>query len=268
MRGAPRSIKLLTGRHTPSLRLSLWTDQVGSIRVLCDESGAVLRSIEYDAFGNPVRDNRPDWDFPLGFAGGLYDSYTGLVRFGLRDYIPDIGRFTAKDPLGDTGGDHDLWDYCVDDPVSRVDPNGLWWDPWDESRVPRKDNGQFDSTGGSSQEAKKPQDKGESKPTKEDDRSLVGKGLAAFSPLLFGNEEEKKQKKESLTRSIKKEVEGMVDGFVQILDPEFLEDTPTSNGDGVMKMLSSKLPDMGGKSFSLREGYKEFRKRKAKTEQK
>jgi hypothetical protein len=36
----------------------------------------------------------------------------------------------------------------VDDPVSRVDPNGLWWDPWDESRVPRKENGQFDSTGG------------------------------------------------------------------------------------------------------------------------
>ena len=27
--------------------------------------------------------------------------------------------------MGDTGGDHDLYDYCVDDPVSFVDPQGL-----------------------------------------------------------------------------------------------------------------------------------------------
>ncbi len=50
---------------------------------------------------------------------------TGLVRFGYRDYDPRVGRFTSPDPLGDTGGDHDVYDYCVDDPVSLVDPEGL-----------------------------------------------------------------------------------------------------------------------------------------------
>ena len=53
------------------------------------------------------------------------DRHTGFVRFGFRDYDPQVGRFTAKDPIGDTGGDHDLYDYCVDDPVSFVDPEGL-----------------------------------------------------------------------------------------------------------------------------------------------
>ena len=40
---------------------------------------------------------------PVGFAGGLADQDTGLTRFGYRDYDPGVGRFTAPDPLGDTG---------------------------------------------------------------------------------------------------------------------------------------------------------------------
>ena len=51
--------------------------------------------------------------------------FTGFVRFGYRDYDPAVGRFTAKDPARDLRGDGDLWDYCVDDPVSCIDPEGL-----------------------------------------------------------------------------------------------------------------------------------------------
>jgi len=72
-----------------------------------------------------LHDSFPDLYMPIGFAGGLQDPATGFVRFGYRDYDPDVGRFTAPDPLGDTGGDHDLYDYCIDDPVNRVDPTGL-----------------------------------------------------------------------------------------------------------------------------------------------
>ena len=46
------------------------------------------------------------------------------MRLVRRDYDPRVGRFTAPDPLGDTGGDHDLFEYCVDDPVNAVDPTG------------------------------------------------------------------------------------------------------------------------------------------------
>ncbi|MGV8074259.1 MAG: RHS repeat-associated core domain-containing protein [Syntrophobacteraceae bacterium] len=50
---------------------------------------------------------------------------TGLVRFGYRDYDPDTGRWTAKDPIGFEGSDTNLYGYCLADPVNLVDPEGL-----------------------------------------------------------------------------------------------------------------------------------------------
>ena len=54
-----------------------------------------------------------------------YDRDTGLVRFGYRDYDPETGRWTAKDPIGFAGGDTDLYGYCLNDPVNLIDPYGL-----------------------------------------------------------------------------------------------------------------------------------------------
>ena len=79
----------------------------------------------------------------------MTDPDTGLVHFGWRDYDPTIGRFTALDPAKDRRGDGDLYDYCIDDPVSRVDPTGLWSkENFDESKVSRDGLGQFASTPG------------------------------------------------------------------------------------------------------------------------
>ena len=64
---------------------------------------------------------------PFGFAGGLYDRDTGLVRFGARDYDPQLGRWTSKDTIGFGGGDTNLYGYVVGDPVNAMDPLGLDW---------------------------------------------------------------------------------------------------------------------------------------------
>ncbi len=61
---------------------------------------------------------------PFGFAGGLYDRDAGLVRFWLRDYDPETGRWTAKDSLGFAGGDTNLYGYVLGDPVNWIDPKG------------------------------------------------------------------------------------------------------------------------------------------------
>ncbi len=114
------------------LHLAVHADQVGSIRLLTLPDSRVLKRLEYDSFGNILDDSPEELCFPFGFAGGLRDPFSGLTRFGFRDYDPEAGRFTAKDPLGDTGGDHDLYDYCVDDPVSMNDPSGLKGEPADE----------------------------------------------------------------------------------------------------------------------------------------
>ncbi|MDY6950912.1 MAG: RHS repeat-associated core domain-containing protein [Thermodesulfobacteriota bacterium] len=100
-------------------------DQVGSLRAVADESGNVVKRIEYDSFGNILNDTNPSFDIPFGFAGGLHDCETGLVRFGFRDYDPDVGRWTAKDPIGFAAGDTDLYGYCLNDPMNWIDPLGL-----------------------------------------------------------------------------------------------------------------------------------------------
>jgi len=100
-------------------------DQVGSMKLIADSAGNVVKSIEYDSFGNIISDSNPNFAVPFGFAGGLHDRHTGLVRFGYRDYDPETGRWTAKDPIGFAGGDTDLYGYCLNDPVNFSDPDGL-----------------------------------------------------------------------------------------------------------------------------------------------
>ncbi|MBI2435164.1 MAG: hypothetical protein HYV26_20085, partial [Candidatus Hydrogenedentes bacterium] len=100
-------------------------DQVGSLRAVFDTSGNNVHEISYDSFGNILSDGGSlGITPPFGFAGGLHDRDTGLVRFGFRDYDPNNGRWTAKDPIGFAGGDVNLYAYVVADPISFVDPSG------------------------------------------------------------------------------------------------------------------------------------------------
>jgi RHS repeat-associated protein len=103
----------------------LLTDQVGTLRVVADSTGTIVKRIDYDSFGNIIADSNPAFTVPFGFAGGLHDRDTGLVRFGARDYDPNIGRWTAKDPLDFAGGDTNLYAYVMNDPVNFTDPEGL-----------------------------------------------------------------------------------------------------------------------------------------------
>ncbi|WP_319470362.1 RHS repeat-associated core domain-containing protein [uncultured Pseudodesulfovibrio sp.] len=105
--------------------LTLEYDQVGTLKAVVGETGNVIQAIQYDPFGRPLWTDNPALNIPLGFAGGLEDPDTGLVRFGWRDYDPDTGRWTALDPIGDAGGDDDWYGYCLDDPVNMIDPAGL-----------------------------------------------------------------------------------------------------------------------------------------------
>lgn len=123
----PHSMTVIDDAHNgrKGTKYILGWDQCGTIKAVCNSNGHLVKKILYDSFGNVIHDSNPALALPLGFAGGLVDQHTGFVRFGYRDYDPQLGRFTDRDPLGDTGGDHDLYEYCVDDPVNKVDPRGL-----------------------------------------------------------------------------------------------------------------------------------------------
>jgi RHS repeat-associated protein len=68
------------------------------------------------------------------YSIGLFDTQTGLTRFGARDYDPEVGRWTSRDPIGFSAGDSNLYGYVFQDPVNFVDPSGLeieviFWEP-------------------------------------------------------------------------------------------------------------------------------------------
>jgi len=80
--------------------------------------------MDYGPFGEVLYDSNPGFQ-PFGFAGGIYDQHTRLVRFGARDYDPEVGRWTTKDPIDFQGGDANLYGYIVSDPINFIDPNGM-----------------------------------------------------------------------------------------------------------------------------------------------
>ena len=102
------------------------SDHLGSPRLVVNtSSGAIAQRLDYDEFGQVITDTNPGFQ-PFGFAGGLYDRDTKLVRFGARDYDAETGRWTAKDPILFAGGDTNLYGYVLNDPINFSDSSGLF----------------------------------------------------------------------------------------------------------------------------------------------
>jgi RHS repeat-associated protein len=100
------------------------TDHLGSVRLVVNaNTGIVAQRLAYDAWGVVTSDTQPGFT-PFGYAGGLYDPATALVRFGARDYDPEAGVWTCKDPVGFGGGSTNLLTYVENDPTNRIDPSG------------------------------------------------------------------------------------------------------------------------------------------------
>ena len=99
------------------------TDLRGSVRAIVDPyTGEIAQEIAYDPWGVVTDDTNPGLQ-PFGYAGGLYDADTALLRFGVRDYDAEAGRWIAADPIGFSGG-WNLYGYVEGDPVSFVDVDG------------------------------------------------------------------------------------------------------------------------------------------------
>jgi RHS repeat-associated protein len=101
------------------------SDHLGSPRLVVNSAtGEIVQRMDYDEFGNVTLDTNPGFQ-PFGFAGGIYDLHTGLVRFGARDYDAETGRWTSKDPIRFGGGDANIYAYVLGDPINYFDINGL-----------------------------------------------------------------------------------------------------------------------------------------------
>ena len=83
-----------------------------------------------------IDDTNPGFQ-PFGFAGGVYDRDTGLTRFGARDYDPQTGRWTIKDPSRLEGG-MNLYVYVDDNPINFIDSRGLKERPYNPAVDPKR----------------------------------------------------------------------------------------------------------------------------------
>jgi len=119
-----------TGANVPDFMIKgtntyrIVKDHLGSPRLVVDiATNTVMQQMSYDVWGKVIQDSNPGFQ-PFGYAGGLYDRDTQLVRFGARDYDAETGRWTAKDPIGLRGGIN-TYAYVGGNPVNWSDPLGL-----------------------------------------------------------------------------------------------------------------------------------------------
>jgi RHS repeat-associated protein len=113
------------------------TDGLGSIRQIVDAAGQVIRSINYDAFGEPDSPVELDQGQSFAFAGEDWDQDAGLLFLRARYYAPALGRFISRDPLrGNLANpqSQNRYIYARNDPINLRDPSGLQddggWGDW------------------------------------------------------------------------------------------------------------------------------------------
>lgn len=109
-------------------------DGLGSITSITDSTETVVNRYAYDSFGalkssETIRN-------AYAFTGREYDIETGLYYYRARYYDPEAGRFVSKDPIGFAGGDVNVYNYTVGNPVNWVDPDGLMILPNNPSGLP------------------------------------------------------------------------------------------------------------------------------------
>ncbi len=101
-------------------------DGLGSIVGLTNSSSSEVNAYDYDPYGVILNETTPQPN-PFQYAGGYFESSTGLVKFGTRYYNPKLGRWTQQDPVGGSLGSPDSLNpylYARDNPVNLTDPSG------------------------------------------------------------------------------------------------------------------------------------------------
>jgi RHS repeat-associated protein len=100
-------------------------DHLGTPMKLLSQSGAVVWSATYDAFGRTTVDAGSSVTNNLRFPGQYFDQETGLHYNWMRFYDPTVGRYVTSDPISLRGGVN-IYTYVAGNPLSWIDPWGLW----------------------------------------------------------------------------------------------------------------------------------------------
>ena len=103
------------------------------IVAIADTDGTVIANYYYDAWGYPedIIGNTEIANLnPLRYRSYYYDTESELYYLNSRYYCAEIGRFLSSDGYMQTGQgilDKNMFAYCENNSVNRIDLNGLFW---------------------------------------------------------------------------------------------------------------------------------------------
>lgn len=111
------------------------TDHQGTVHAIADETGVIVESYRYDAWGRVLGiyngSGTPLTESVIGnrilWQGREYSWKTGLYYFRARWYDPITGRWFSNDPIGISGG-LNQYVFCADNPVNCRDAFGFCLD--------------------------------------------------------------------------------------------------------------------------------------------
>ena len=105
-----------------------YDNHLGSACLVLDELGAIISYEEYHPFGTTsYRSGRSETEVSLKlykYCGKERDEETGLYYYGARYYTGWIGRWISTDPLKEKYLNLSPYNYCANNPVMFVDPDG------------------------------------------------------------------------------------------------------------------------------------------------
>ena len=117
----------------------------GDVIAVYDNAGTKLITYTYDAWGNVTTTysnggaSTGAVNNPFKYRGYYHDSETGFYYLNSRYYDPVICRFLNADGYVSTGQGltgYNMFAYCGNNPVSRLDKNGYGWsDFWKKAKL-------------------------------------------------------------------------------------------------------------------------------------
>ena len=83
--------------------------------------GSVAAAYRYDPYGNLIASSGSLADVnPFRFSTKYFDQETNLYYYGYRYYLPELGRWNRKDPIGERGG-RNLYNFVRNQPITSID---------------------------------------------------------------------------------------------------------------------------------------------------
>lgn len=135
-----RGINLIAAEDGTNIRKFYLYNGHGDVVQLTNTVGSVIKSYNYDAFGNEKNTDSIDTNV-FRYCGEYFDKETGTYYLRARYYDPTIGRFISEDSVWGKDSDPlslNLYTYCSSNPIAFVDPtghirqpgyvNGVWYE--------------------------------------------------------------------------------------------------------------------------------------------